>query len=185
MPTEYACRDGAKQAQNCCWIPMRRCRAPWRWCSGGPTTSSPTAGPIGQALALMGARPRFDSFGRLAGADLIPLEELGRPRIDVMMTLSGIFRDLLPLQTRLLAEAALQGRAWPTNRWTMNFVRAHALAHMPRRPAATIERRPCASSRTPKAPMARTSTSWSIVPPSATRTTWPTPMRRARALPMV
>jgi magnesium chelatase subunit H len=36
----------------------------------------------------------------------MPLEELGRPRIDVVMTLSGIFRDLLPLQTRMLAEAA-------------------------------------------------------------------------------
>jgi magnesium chelatase subunit H len=50
--------------------------------------------------------PRFDSYGRLSGADLIPLAELGRPRIDVVMTLSGIFRDLLPLQTRMLAEAA-------------------------------------------------------------------------------
>jgi magnesium chelatase subunit H len=62
--------------------------------------------PIAQALALMGAVPRFDSYGRLSGADLIPLAALGRPRIDVVMTLSGIFRDLLPLQTRMLAEAA-------------------------------------------------------------------------------
>jgi cobalamin biosynthesis Mg chelatase CobN len=31
----------------------------------------------------------------------------GVPRVDVVVTLSGIFRDLLPLQTRLLAEAAL------------------------------------------------------------------------------
>ena len=54
----------------------------------------------------MGAQPRFDSYGRLAGATLIPLAELGRPRIDVVMTLSGIFRDLLPLQIKLLAEAA-------------------------------------------------------------------------------
>jgi magnesium chelatase subunit H len=36
----------------------------------------------------------------------VPLEELGRPRIDVIVTLSGIFRDLLPLQTRMIAEAA-------------------------------------------------------------------------------
>ena len=56
-------------------------------------------GPIAQALALLGAAPRFDSFGRLCGARLMPLEELGRPRVDVMLTLSGIFRDLLPLQT--------------------------------------------------------------------------------------
>jgi magnesium chelatase subunit H len=62
--------------------------------------------PIAQALALMGAKPRFDSYGRLAGAELLPLEEVGRPRIDVVITLSGIFRDLLPMQIKLLAEAA-------------------------------------------------------------------------------
>jgi magnesium chelatase subunit H len=85
-------------------------------------------GPIAQALALMGARPRFDSYGRLSGADLIPLAELGRPRIDVVMTLSGIFRDLLPLQTRMLAEAAWKA-ARPMNPAAQNFIRAHALAY--------------------------------------------------------
>ena len=65
--------------------------------------------PIAQALALLGARPRFDGYGRLAGAMLIPLSDLGRPRIDVMVTLSGIFRDLLPLQIKLLAEAWVGG----------------------------------------------------------------------------
>ncbi|MDE2048086.1 MAG: magnesium chelatase subunit H, partial [Betaproteobacteria bacterium] len=53
--------------------------------------------PIAQALALMGAAPRFDSYGRLTGAVLLPLTELHHPRIDVVVTLSGIFRDLLPL----------------------------------------------------------------------------------------
>jgi magnesium chelatase subunit H len=85
-------------------------------------------GPIGQALALMGAKPRFDSFGRLAGADLVSLEELGRPRIDVVMTLSGIFRDLLPLQTKMLAEAAWKA-ATADEPIEMNFIRAHALAY--------------------------------------------------------
>jgi magnesium chelatase subunit H len=86
-------------------------------------------GPIAQALALMGAKPRFDSYGRLSGADLIPLEKLGRPRIDVVMTLSGIFRDLLPLQTKMLAEAAYKCAAAdePTSQ---NFVRAHALSYV-------------------------------------------------------
>ena len=85
-------------------------------------------GPIAQALALMGARPRFDGFGRLAGATLIPLEELGRPRVDVVMTLSGIFRDLLPLQTRMLAEAAWLA-ASAEEPVAFNFVRKHALAY--------------------------------------------------------
>jgi magnesium chelatase subunit H len=84
--------------------------------------------PLAQALALIGALPRFDSYGRLAGAVLRPLAELGRPRIDVVMTLSGIFRDLLPLQTRLLAEAAYLA-ASADEPSELNFVRKHALAY--------------------------------------------------------
>jgi magnesium chelatase subunit H len=84
--------------------------------------------PIGQALALLGARPRLDSYGRLCGAELIPLETLGRPRIDVLMTLSGIFRDLLPLQTRLLAEAAWLA-ASADEPPELNFVRRNTLAY--------------------------------------------------------
>jgi magnesium chelatase subunit H len=88
-------------------------------------------GPLAQALALMGARPRFDSFGRLAGATLIPLEELGRPRIDVVITLSGIFRDLMPLQIKLHAEAAYLAACAdePVDR---NFVHKHALEYQKR-----------------------------------------------------
>ncbi|TKD50937.1 magnesium chelatase subunit H [Sphingomonas baiyangensis] len=82
---------------------------------------------LAQALALMGARPRFDGYGRLAGAELVPLAELGRPRIDVVATLSGIFRDLLPLQTRMLAEAAWLA-ASADEAAAENHVRAHALA---------------------------------------------------------
>jgi magnesium chelatase subunit H len=84
-------------------------------------------GPIAQALWLMGAEPRHDSYGRLCGARLIPLERLGRPRIDVVITLSGIFRDLMPLQTRLLAEAALLA-ASADEPAQANYVRKHALA---------------------------------------------------------
>jgi magnesium chelatase subunit H len=85
---------------------------------------------IAQALALMGARPRFDGYGRLSGAELIPLTELGRPRVDVVATLSGIFRDLLPLQTRMLAEAALLAASAEHEPLERNFVRKHSLACM-------------------------------------------------------
>jgi magnesium chelatase subunit H len=57
---------------------------------------------------------------------LIPLEELGRPRVDVVMTLSGIFRDLLSLQMRMLAEAAYLA-ASADEPLEMNFIRKHAL----------------------------------------------------------
>ena len=128
MPTEYACRDGAKQAQLLLdthpTVPRTIALVLW-----GSDNIKSDGGPIGQALALMGCKPRFDSFGRISGADLVPLSELGRPRIDVIMTLSGIFRDLLPLQTRLLAEAALKC-AKAEEPAELNFIRAHALAYM-------------------------------------------------------
>jgi magnesium chelatase subunit H len=112
----------------------------------------------------------------------VPLEELGRPRIDVVMTLSGIFRDLLPIQTKVLAEAAWLA-AEADEPLEMNFVRANALAYA-ERPAATSRPRRCASSPTPTAPMARTSTSWSTAAPGTTRTSSPTPTRSANASPM-
>lgn len=83
---------------------------------------------VAQVLALLGARPRFDDYGRLAGAELIPLAELGRPRIDVVVTMSGIFRDLLPLQTRMIADATYLA-TMADEPVAANFVRKHSLAH--------------------------------------------------------
>jgi magnesium chelatase subunit H len=139
---------------------------------------------IAQALALIGARPRFDGYGRLSGAELIPLAELGRPRIDVVVTLSGIFRDLLPLQTRMIAEASwlasTAGRARATST-------SCASTASPIRPpmAATWRPHACASSRTRKAPMAPTSTSSSTAEPGPIRTNWPKRSRPTRASLMV
>lgn len=84
--------------------------------------------PIAQVMALMGTRPRFDPYGKLCGSELIPLEELGRPRVDVLTTLSGVFRDLLPLQTRMLAEAALIASSADETP-EQNFVRKHTLEY--------------------------------------------------------
>jgi magnesium chelatase subunit H len=127
MPTAFACREGAKQAQILLdtheSVPRTIALVLW-----GSDNIKSDGAPIAQALALIGAKPRFDSFGRLAGADLIPLEDLGRPRIDVIMTLSGIFRDLLPLQTKLLAEASLKA-AQADEPPHLNFIRAHALTY--------------------------------------------------------
>ncbi len=128
MPTAFALRDGAAQAQRLLDAHARLPRTVALVLWGSDNIKS-DGGPIAQALALMGARPRFDSYGRLSGADLIPLAELGRPRIDVVMTLSGIFRDLLPLQTRMLAEAAWKA-ATADEPEAQNFIRAHALAAM-------------------------------------------------------
>ncbi len=47
---------------------------------------------IAIALALVGAEPVKEGTGRVVRFELKPLEELGRPRIDVLASLSGIFR---------------------------------------------------------------------------------------------
>ena len=127
MPTAFALRDGASQAARLLdahpVLPRSIALVLW-----GSDNIKSDGGPIAQALALMGAKPRFDSYGRLSGADLVPLSDLGRPRIDVVMTLSGIFRDLLPLQTKMLAEAAWKA-ATADEPLSQNFIRAHALAY--------------------------------------------------------
>jgi len=131
LPSAFALKTGAGQAERLLArhaqdghsLPRSVALVLW-----GTDTLKTEGAPVGQALALIGARPRYDSYGRLCGAELIGLEELGRPRVDVMMTLSGIFRDLLPLQTRLLAEAAYLA-ASAEEPEAMNPVRQHALAH--------------------------------------------------------
>jgi magnesium chelatase subunit H len=130
IPTAFAVQDGARQADRLLArhradqgvVPETIAMVLW-----GSDNIKSEGGPIAQALWLMGAAPRRDSYGRVCGAELIPLETLGRARIDVVVTLSGIFRDLLPLQTRLLAEAALMA-AQADEAPEVNFIRKHALA---------------------------------------------------------
>jgi magnesium chelatase subunit H len=129
IPSAFAVREGARQAQlmldrhhaDTGAMPESIAMVLW-----GSDNLKSEGGPIAQVLTLMGARPRFDSYGRLCGAELIPLTELGRPRIDVVTTLSGIFRDLLALQTRMLAEAAFLA-ASADEPPELNFIRKHAL----------------------------------------------------------
>ena len=131
IPSAMAVRDGKVQAQllidrHCAdGNPLPESIAMVLW---GSDNLKNEGVPIAQALALMGAMPRFDTYGRIAGASLIPLEELGRPRIDVIMTLSGIFRDLMPLQIKLLAEAAFLA-ASADEPLEKNWIRKHALAY--------------------------------------------------------
>jgi magnesium chelatase subunit H len=132
IPSVFSVKDGAKQAQRILdkyqeesnALPESIAMVLW-----GSDNLKSEGGQIGQALALMGALPRFDSYGRLAGAQLMPLSELGRPRVDVVITLSGIFRDLLPLQIKLLAEAAFMAASAEDEPLEQNFIRKHALAY--------------------------------------------------------
>lgn len=60
---------------------------------------------VAQALWLLGVKPVRDSLNRVTEVEAIPLEVLGRPRIDVVMTISGIFRDLFSPTVQLLDKA--------------------------------------------------------------------------------
>ncbi|MBO8140550.1 MAG: magnesium chelatase subunit H [Firmicutes bacterium] len=82
---------------------------------------------VAQVLELLGVEPVPDSLGRMTRLRLIPLAELGRPRIDVVMTVSGIFRDIFPNVVELLDEA-VRLAAEADEDPEMNFVRKHTLA---------------------------------------------------------
>ncbi|MGZ4634457.1 cobaltochelatase subunit CobN [Oryzihumus sp.] len=71
------------------------------------TSAMRTAGDdIAEALALLGVRPVWDDASRrVTGLEVVPLEELGRPRVDVTLRISGFFRDAFPHVVGLLDDA--------------------------------------------------------------------------------
>ncbi|GAB2603445.1 cobaltochelatase subunit CobN [Streptomyces capparidis] len=80
---------------------------------------------IAEILALLGCRPVWDDASRrVTGFEIVPLEELGRPRIDVTVRISGFFRDAFPHVVALVDDAvrAVADLDEPADR---NFVRAH------------------------------------------------------------
>ncbi len=79
---------------------------------------------VAQALWLLGVRPVRDALNRATEIEVIPLEELGRPRIDVVMTVSGIFRDLFT-PTMALLDKAVRRVAKLDEPLDMNYVRRH------------------------------------------------------------
>jgi cobaltochelatase CobN len=61
---------------------------------------------LAQAFALIGCRPTWDPAStRVSGFELLPLAMLGRPRVDVTLRISGLFRDVFPSQIALFAAA--------------------------------------------------------------------------------
>src|SRR6202012_5420755 len=87
---------------------------------------------IAEVLALIGARPIWDDASRrVTGFEIVPIDVLGRPRIDVTLRISGFFRDSFPhvitlLDDAITAVAALDEPA------EVNYVRAHAQADLTR-----------------------------------------------------
>jgi magnesium chelatase subunit H len=77
---------------------------------------------VAQALWLLGVRPVRDALNRATDVAVIPLEELKRPRIDVVMTVSGIFRDLFT-PTMTLLDKAVRRVAALDEPLDLNYVR--------------------------------------------------------------
>ncbi|WP_449245025.1 magnesium chelatase subunit H [Desulfobacca acetoxidans] len=84
---------------------------------------------LAQIFHLLGVEPVWHPNGRVIGIEVIPLEKLGRPRVDVTVRVSGITRDNFPNCVELLDEAVQAVAAFPEPE-EMNFVRKHSLAQV-------------------------------------------------------
>ena len=95
------------------------------------TSAMRTAGDdIAEVLALLGVRPVWDDASRrVVGLTPIPLAELGRPRIDVTVRISGFFRDAFPHVVTMLDDA-VRLVAELDEPAEQNYVRAHAQADL-------------------------------------------------------
>jgi cobaltochelatase CobN len=95
------------------------------------TSAMRTAGDdIAEALALLGVRPVWDDASRrVTGLEPVALDELGRPRIDVTLRISGFFRDAFPHAIGLLDDAVRLAASLEEPAGS-NFVRAHAQADL-------------------------------------------------------
>jgi cobaltochelatase CobN len=96
---------------------------------------------VAEVLALLGVRPVWDDASRrVTGLEPVPLEELGRPRVDVTVRISGFFRDAFPHVVTMLDDAVTLVAGLPESP-EENFVRAHVDAdvagHGDRRRATT------------------------------------------------
>lgn len=80
---------------------------------------------LAQVMCMVGIKPVSDALGRVNKLEVISLEDLGRPRIDVVVNCSGVFRDLFVNQMNLL-DRAVKMAAEQDESDEMNFVRKHA-----------------------------------------------------------
>lgn len=84
---------------------------------------------IAQILYTIGAKPIWNEGGMVVGVEIIPLEELGRPRIDVTCRVDGIFRDTMPNLMELL-DKAFQKVATLDESNEDNFIKKHVQESM-------------------------------------------------------
>lgn len=80
-----------------------------------------------EVLYLLGVKPAWDSNGRidLEGFSVIPESELGRPRIDIVYTASGLYRDMYPEKLEMI-DYAVRLAANASNSTYSNYVKQHS-----------------------------------------------------------
>ncbi|GAA4787748.1 cobaltochelatase subunit CobN [Actinomycetospora chlora] len=84
---------------------------------------------VAEALALMGVRPVWDEASRrVTGLEVVPSDELGRPRVDVVLRISGFFRDAFPHVVATMDDAVQLVASLEDEADEDNFVAAHARA---------------------------------------------------------
>jgi cobaltochelatase CobN len=108
-PTRNAWEIGRRAAEEICtryaqdhgeW-PKRIVLDLW-----GSATMRTGGDDLAQAFALIGCRPMWDAAStRVSGFEVLPLGMLGRPRVDVTLRISGLFRDVFPTQISLFSAA--------------------------------------------------------------------------------
>jgi cobaltochelatase CobN len=107
------------------------------------TSAMRTAGDdVAEVLALLGVRPVWDDASRrVTGLEPIDLDDLGRPRIDVTVRISGFFRDAFPHVVTMLDDAVTLVAGLVSETDAENYVKAHVDAdqatHGDRRRATT------------------------------------------------
>ncbi|MFC6689447.1 cobaltochelatase subunit CobN [Jhaorihella thermophila] len=109
VPTRAAHAQGVKLAEE---LIRRHLQDQGDWPRGlivdlwGSATMRTAGEEFAMALHLIGARPVWDKgAGRISGVEILPIAELDRPRIDVTLRVSGLFRDVFPTLTALFSQA--------------------------------------------------------------------------------
>jgi len=109
VPTRAAYRQGESLAEE---LIRRHLQDEGDWPRGlvvdlwGSATMRTAGEEFAMALALLGVRPVWDEGSeRVSGVEVLPIAELDRPRIDVTLRVSGLFRDVFPTLSALFQQA--------------------------------------------------------------------------------
>ncbi len=147
LPSELSWQVGQKLAEDLC-ARYRRETAAWPTSIGivvwGTSAMRTHGDDVSEILALLGVRPVWHpETRRVTGLQLIPLGQLGRPRVDVTVRISGFFRDAFPHLVQLVDDAVALVARQPAEPAGQNPVAANVRADLaagvgPRRATARV-----------------------------------------------